>query len=273
MSASYMRFPLGQKFDFSAYNQEYCENGFTCLPSVFSIDEVNLMRASIFQCFIEKRLGQLDSTPTKYTLQERDQVHFPDLLFWPSISNKFLENIRTDARLAGIVRNFLGDNVKQLNNQAYFHLPGAPAGFEWHQDIMFREPLDRYPHIVEENGYMQTAIIIDPFTGHNGPLVFLKGSHKFGNLQLLNRDDPSFRHAKAEKPRIVKDCENVIIRAQPGDVVIWSSLTVHKSSPNAGSHARMYLMNGFAKSANCKDWPSYLKDGVVVPLVSNDIKY
>jgi ectoine hydroxylase-related dioxygenase (phytanoyl-CoA dioxygenase family) len=228
---------------------EYIEalerNGVARINGVFNKDEINDLRGLSWKAFRDAADG---------SIQWRG--HFPALLFSPTGLDKF----RTDERLAKIARSILGDNILQLNNQVYFRLPGDGDQFAWHQDISFRIPKEKFNQI--ETGYLQTAIVIDPMRRENSPIEFVYGSHKKGELNLVPRN------GSEQGLRSFRDWEFAgrPMCAEPGDVLIWSVMTVHGSRINKSNWPRMYYMNGLAK-AECvigNEFPWYMKDGKIV---------
>lgn len=185
---------------------------------------------------------------------------FPALLFCGDQLNKF----RKDGRLAEIASKALGPNILQLNNQVYFRLPGDGDQFSWHQDISFRIPKDHYQQI--ETGYLQTAIVIDQMLEENSPIEFVLGSHEQGDLDLIPRDGTERglrRYDPAEFSSVAAKS-----LALPGDVLVWSVMSVHGSQPNQSNLSRMYYMNGFAKSETVikgrEQWPRYMEGGTIL---------
>ena len=91
-----------------------------------------------------------------------------------------------------IVKTFLGDNVKQINNQVYFREPEDLDTFAWHRDTIFRES-SQFKGTVETD-YLQTIIAIDDITEENGAVEFIEGSHQWSdfdapeNLRKFKRD-------------------------------------------------------------------------------------
>jgi hypothetical protein len=68
--------------------------------------------------------------------------------------------------MSSLVKEFIGNDVRQINNQIYFRESGDYDQFAWHQDIMFREP-----HIFNEDvesDYFQTIIAVDDINEDNG---------------------------------------------------------------------------------------------------------
>jgi len=104
----------------------------------------------------------------------------------------------------------------------------------------------------------------------NGSIGFIHGSHRLGNLNLTDReglrdytDPPELPGCEGPHPYYL----------MPGDMLVWSALTVHGSRPNTSTRMRMLLMNGFARSSACDAWPHYLRDGEVVPMDAGEIPY
>jgi hypothetical protein len=248
--------------------EQYKRDGICKFNGIFSLPEINRLRSSAFVALTETSKISSRGYPHKtLELVHSSGVPSPALLFWPALCNAYQEQMRTDNRLISIVRQFLGDDVQQLNNQFYFRLPGDTDSFAWHQDIMFRNPKENYPRIVEEDGYVQTAIIVDEMSSQNGGIEFVLGSHLLGDLGLIGSDYEGLRGFNRDnKHPAFQNLPTVILEASPGDVVVWSSLTVHGSMPNSSKYPRMYLMNGFARSSNCLEWPPYLRNGSLVPL-------
>ncbi|MGE3770356.1 MAG: phytanoyl-CoA dioxygenase family protein [Bdellovibrionales bacterium] len=256
------------------YVSAYQDNGVVVIPGVFSVPEINLLRSAAFMALTQ--IQKISAAGYKHgALEEVRHKNSPipstspALLFWGALVNPVLDAFRTDRRLREIVTNLLGPDVKQLNNQMYYRLPGDGDSFAWHQDIMFRTPLAEYPGIIENDAYLQTAIVVDRISKENGGIEFVYGSHKLGNLNLIEypRDTRNLRGFSRDGSatpfaHLISD----VVEANPGDVMVWSSLTVHGSESNTSQQHRMYYMNGFAAAAHCQPWPWYTKDGILQPL-------
>jgi len=218
-------------------------DGFMKVEGMFSQAEVNSLRASVFEML--HRTGE----DRKYREGGRMQWRngYPALMFWPRLINWAFDNTTTDHRLAEFVKSELGDDVRQLNNQVYFRLPGDGDAFDWHQDMAFRQNVQ--PGI--ETAYLQTMICIDPMTVDNGCLWFLPGAEEDVARSKPPRTEPkSFPW-------------EVALTADPGDLLAWTATAVHGSRKNTSQQSRMTYMNGFAKAEFCEAWPWYLKGGLL----------
>jgi ectoine hydroxylase-related dioxygenase (phytanoyl-CoA dioxygenase family) len=178
------------------------------------------------------------------------------LIFFPALAHSYLNEIRISKPMTELVREFIGDDVRQINNQIYFRERGDLDQFAWHQDIMFRESHIFGSDVVED--YFQTIIAVDDITEENGAIEFIEGSHKTmrlyapKNLRKFERGDLKGKKYTAKK----------------GDVLIWSVMIVHGSETNNSDSSRMTYMNGFCRTKAAKTYPHYMINGQVVPYIN-----
>ena len=232
--------------------ETYERDGIAIIPSVFTREECDEIRKAAYSA-VEVR----KNPKYRHEFLQMSKNH-PALIFWPSLMSETLEKYRKDERLAEIVRYFLGNNVKQLNNQVYFRESGDGDEFAWHQDVCFRNPRTRYPGI--ETSYLQTIIAVDDIGLENSPVEFIPGSHTTGEHKIYGSADMT-KMLRTFKRQGLKGKKYT---ANAGDVMIWSVMTVHGSEANESKGNRMTYMNGFAKADSALDWGYYLKDGEVV---------
>jgi ectoine hydroxylase-related dioxygenase (phytanoyl-CoA dioxygenase family) len=229
------------------YKQTYEEKGVVVIPNIFTKEECDEIKRQAYKITDEeiKNAGYPHS-PSEMAYNKKS------LVFFPSLCNDYLNKIRTDDRMVNIVKDFIGDNVRQINNQIYFREANDKDQFAWHQDIMFRE--DKIFKDDVENDYLQTIIAIDDIDLENGAIEFIESSHKMAridvpdNLRVFNR----------------KEWSGVKYVAPKGSVMIWSVLIVHGSEPNLSKRDRMTYMNGFCRTKSANTYPYYLVDGQVV---------
>lgn len=233
--------------DIEKYKKEYDEKGIIVIPNVFTPEECDEIKKNAYLV-------------KDHDIKKKGYPHVPSekkngkrlLVFFPSLANDYLNKIRTDDRMINLVKNFIGNDVKQINNQIYFRESGDKDQFAWHQDVMFRED-NNFSNDVEDD-YFQTIIAIDDITEDNGAIEFIEGSHK-----TMKIDAPSnLRHFERNNLNGKKYIAN------KGDVLIWSVLTVHGSEPNESKKSRMTYMNGFCRSKSTKTYPDYLKNGEII---------
>ncbi|MCP5405843.1 MAG: phytanoyl-CoA dioxygenase family protein [Pseudomonadaceae bacterium] len=243
-------------------------DGVCVIPAVFDTAEIDAMRGGVFRAL-------LDANPTgKYRNGGKVQYvgkgdnAVPSIMFWPTLISTSLNGIRVDPRMAAIVAKFVGPNARQLNNQVYLRLPSEDDSFNWHQDIMFRQPIEDHPRI--EETYLQTIVAIDDVTADNGGIEFIMGSHKFGKLPFKAEQRSHLRSfSDDDLPQELRDLERKVPQLEAGDMMLWGVLTAHASRPNRTTRTRLTYMNGFCAVESAKDWPIYSEDGVVVEHADN----
>lgn len=222
------------------------EKGVQRIPGVFSRAEVEKMRGQAYRALYQAKKDRLNY------LQERADPNdpslcWPSLLFWPSKTNAYLDQIRRDGRLVEIVQQHLGPHVRQVNNQLYYRFQGDGDSFGWHRDIRFRK------HIRSADDYLQTIIVIDEITANGGAVEFVEGSHKGGEFEDLYPPG-TVNLRKFERMGI----NGTKYTAKPGDVMIWRLDVLHGSEPNESDAPRLTYMNGFCKADALDDgWPLY----------------
>lgn len=205
------------------------ENGYQLVKNVFNRGDAADIREASYKV--------LDQGYFKENFQMKNNK--PALLFWAQDCDLVLWEYANHKKLKDIVFAYLGPDVRQLNNQVYFRESGDEDEFAWHQDISFRTPKSDYKNI--ESKYLQTIIIVDGMDASNGAIEFIPGSQTRGDLNIIPRDNSENGLRKFD--RMGWHGEKVV--AEPGDVLIWSVLTIHSSEKNNSGRNRMNYMNGF----------------------------
>lgn len=232
-------------------NKEYDEKGVIVIPSVFSASECERIKREAYSVTDE----QIKAAGYPHAASEK-VYNKKSLIFFPALANSYLNDIRISKPMVELVREFIGDDVRQINNQIYFREEGDEDRFAWHQDIMFRESDIFGSDVVDD--YFQTIIAVDDITEENGAIEFIEGSHKTmridspKNLRKFERDDLKGTKYTAKK----------------GDVLIWSVMIVHGSEKNNSNSSRMTYMNGFCRTKAARSYPHYMIRGQVVSQIN-----
>lgn len=239
--------------ELNKYKRKYKKDGIVVIPNFFSDYQCKKIKEEAYKTKPE------DITKAGYPHSpEETAKNKRSLIFFPALANKYLDKIRKD--IAPVAQAFLGDNIKQVNNQVYFREAGDHDEFAWHQDIVFREPRDRFPGV--EEGYLQTIIAVDDLTLTNGSIEFINGSHSHGEQELTSNSGLTKMLRTFERHGL----EGEKYVAPKGSLLLWTVLTVHGSEANMSDSDRMTYMNGFCRAKNCLDYPWYMKDGVLQDL-------
>ena len=227
--------------------KEYEHKGVVVIPSVFTEEECDRIKSEAYGVTDDQiKVAGYKHAPSEQAYNKKS------LIFFPALANEYLNSIRTDERMQNLVREFLGDDVRQINNQIYFREEADLDTFAWHRDTIFRES-----HVFTSNlvtDYLQTVIAVDDITEENSPVEFITGSHlweTFGdpvNLRSFDRGN----------------LEGIKYTAQKGDMMVWSVMIVHGSEENKSTRSRMTYMNGFCRTRSASTYPDYLVDGNII---------
>lgn len=231
--------------------KDYDEKGIIVIPSVFSASECDQIKNSAYSVTDDQiKAAGYPHVPSEQAYNRKS------LIFFPALAHSYLNEIRISKPMTELVREFIGDDVRQINNQIYFRERGDLDQFAWHQDIMFRESHLFNNDVVDD--YFQTIIAVDDITEENGAIEFIEGSHK-----TMRIDQPK-NLRKFER----EDLKGTKYTAKKGDVLIWSVMIVHGSERNNSNSSRMTYMNGFCRTKAARSYPHYMINGQVVPQIN-----
>jgi len=133
-----------------------------------------------------------------------------------------------DPRLVDPVADLIGPNVQLHHTKLFVKPPEKGSPFPMHQDHPF------FPH---ERYTMLAAIIhFDDAPLQKGCVRVVPGSHALGPLE--HDPEGSFHLPLEQYP--VEDATP--LEAEPGDVLLFSYLTIHGSGVNKSSEARTTLL-------------------------------
>jgi len=173
------------------------------------------------------------------------------------------------ADLLSLCAGILGDDLDCFLSQYIAKRPGA-LGQPWHQDA-FYFPFDRGPQV-------GIWLAITEAREDNGPLWVLPGSHRDPVHETVPDPRP---HANYGYVEIVdRETEDAIpVLMQPGDILLFHSHLMHKSTDNMSEGSRMAMVYHVANSATVDlapekwgftppnvDWMPVLRSGERVPV-------
>ena len=106
--------------------------------------------------------------------------------------------------------------------------------FEWHQD---------YPYIMDSEDGVVFWIPFQDVDEHNGCLRVAAGSHKLGLLKmrifdLRNRQDNKQKFMEIADKSVANDFPQLSVPMKLGDVLVFSTMTLHASQANTSTRAR-----------------------------------
>jgi ectoine hydroxylase-related dioxygenase (phytanoyl-CoA dioxygenase family) len=148
---------------------------------------------------------------------------------WPRVTPEVAAWIR-DARWACVVLPALGPDVRFVREQVVTKAPRSDAEVPWHQD-------GAYARIAGE--FLTCFLALDDMDTANGCLWLLAGSSRGGLVQHVPQ---GYLQVVADPP----DAPGEAVPLRRGSLVTFSSLTFHRSGPNACDGVRPAWMLQFA---------------------------
>jgi len=167
---------------------QFHRDGYLVVPNAVTAEELASMRAEIAR-WVEESRGHsepfgpptLDGRP-RFDMGEEHRPDRPALrrVNNPSDISPAFAHVAWEARVADMVADVIGPNVKFHHCKINLKLPGTNTEVGYHQDFAYT------PHT---NDDIVTALIfIDEVTAENGALMVVPGSHK-GPIHSLFEND------------------------------------------------------------------------------------
>jgi phytanoyl-CoA hydroxylase len=198
---------------------QFDRDGFVALRGVLELDELAGLTASIddwesaTQDFLSRQPGGTMFIATK------DEITFTVHLVTRSPeARQFIVN----EVMRDLCHDLVGPQARVYWDQAVYKHPEPDREFPWHQDNGYA--------FVEPQNYLTCWVPLTPATADNGCPWVAPGWHRRGTLA---------HHVTAVGLQCFDDpTDAVAVEAEPGDIVVFSSLTPHRTGPNRTDEVR-----------------------------------
>lgn len=190
------------------HRENFRQQGFTQVPGFFTKEEMESLIRDI-------------RTADPKELQPSG-LNRGELLFYENLfpNSERIRNFISQPRLVELLKTVIGPDFWVRWDQAVFKGPGA-GEFPWHQDNAYNRLRDEH---------FQLWIALSKMNSDRGGLWLVPGSHKQGRL-------PHIRIGRYQSFTGSTD-NSICIEAEIGDVVLFSSLMLHYTSPNVSKEDR-----------------------------------
>ena len=199
-------------------HETFMEQGYQIHRQFFSEEE---MRA------LEQALAE--AKPRFPTLLNNRGLEFREFLHFNS---KPLQDFLSKKKIVDLVQSCVGPDFWLRKDQTVSKGPGG-VEFPWHQDNAYNQL---------KEGYFQLWIALTDMIPENGGLRLLPGTHRHG----LKPHRLVGNHLAWEGSA---DGE-VAVHAHRGDVLLFSSLLLHRSGPNLTPNRRLAYVAEYISSEN-----------------------
>jgi hypothetical protein len=210
---------------------EFAEKGYTIARGFFTREEAAEMLAEV-----ERRMPHEDV---------QDSLTDGALIFTANVfkGSEIVQNYLSQQRLIDFMKDVTGGDLWVRWDQAVTKRPGAGV-FHWHQD-------NGYNGLVTE--HYQLWIALTETRNQNGALWLAPGSHRKGLLPHKATEGSTQKEVPEEYIG-----ETECVDANIGDVILFSSLMLHRTGPNFSEHSRVAYV---AEYMPLKDYDFALKKG------------
>jgi len=232
------RHPLNQHFEWTPtarplkrLSEEqahaYDEQGFFVMKDAIDPDTLGSIRAET-DAFEERTTDFLRTRPEgKFAISQADAITFSPHL---SARSPRLAAFCASAVFQDVCHDLIGPDVRLYWDQAVYKKPEPAREFPWHQD-------NGYTYI-EPQRYLTCWVALNDATIENGCPWVVPGLHRYGTLA----------HWPTELGyQCLKDAPDAVPAPVPaGGMVVFSSLTPHRTGPNRTDGVRKAYIVQFA---------------------------
>jgi ectoine hydroxylase len=225
----------------------YHRDGVLVLPGLFSAAEVEALHRPLARLFAE-------GVPQNFREKDSGEVRTAMGLH---LRDETYARLACHPRLVEPAWQILGDErlyIQQDKVNAKLAFTGEV--WQWHYDFATHHNEDGVPEPLALNLH----ILLDEVNEFNGPLWFIRGSHKHGPVPAaLDRATTSYPLWCVDREsvaRLIAEGDILSAKGPAGTVLIFGDLVVHGSPPNMSPwHRRIYSLilnpvaNAYTKSA------------------------
>ncbi|GAA4469693.1 phytanoyl-CoA dioxygenase family protein [Nibrella saemangeumensis] len=215
--------------------QFYRDNGYLILRNRFSPDEVQAWQQEADQLLHADFIAENNlRTPMHQMPDGQKVVERVDPVIDVSVRFKAL---LFDDRILEPLRSIFGEEPVLFKDKLIFKVPRM-RGYEMHQDFAWWQPQageDTF-EAIHPDKILSVMLAIDPATRENGALELYPGYHR----ELLTPVGQLRNMQEAEIARMDLSGQ-VVATTEPGDIIVFHSLTPHSSEPNRSQVSRRQL--------------------------------
>ena len=241
--------------------QRFREDGFLVLPGLFSDAEFELLLGELAVLFAE-------DTPANFRERRSGVVRTAMGLH---LRNAVYARLVRHPRLVEPAMQILGDD-KLYVQQVKVNVKAAFGGevWQWHYDFATHRGEDGVPEPLALNLH----ILLDDVSEFNGPLWFIRGSHRHGpapaSLDMVTTSYPLWCVDNETVARLVDEGGIVSATGPAGTGLIFGDCLVHGSPPNMSPWSRRIfslILNPVSNALTRQQRPDHQHHRDLTPVV------
>lgn len=223
--------------DHSAQARQFAEQGYALFPGALAGEALALLRAECDR-FVAREDARMDAAGVDTIgISHRGKRYFANEC---QREVPALRRVLFSAAMTDICRATLGETAYFFFDQYVVKGPEGGLPFAWHQDSGYvvgnGGPPDHAP-------YLTCWCPLDDATEENGTVRLIPGSHRRG---ILPHDrQPGTNDLVGASG----DAEGIVVEAKAGDVVAFSSLTLHATGANRSDRPRRVYLAQYTPEA------------------------
>lgn len=228
----------------SAQLTQYQRDGFLFLRGVFSAGEILQFQAEADRLLASEWVHEknLRTRPRRLPSGALEVERFDPVI---DVSPLFHSAVHSD-RILVPLREIFGEEAVLFKDKLIFKVPGM-SGYTMHQDYAWWQPQGSESELpgIDPNKILSVMVGIDAANAENGAIQLFPNRHH----ELLSTPG-ELRNLNDAEIAVLDASTAVLGETQPGDVVIFHSLTPHCSDRNTSTRSRRQLyMTYNARSA------------------------
>lgn len=207
--------------------QEFQENGFVLVPSMFDTDEMHLLIQA----------AGADHSLREHAIDRKDgDGGISKLAAWNQPGDDLYGMFARCERIVTSMERLLGGEVYHYHSKMMLKEPRVGGAWVWHQDYGYWYHNGcLFPHMAS------CMIAVNPATRDNGCLQVLKGSHHMGRVEHLDVG----AQVGADLERVeaaLHVLETVACEMAAGDALFFHCNLLHRSEANRSDQPRWTLI-------------------------------
>lgn len=205
-------------------------DGFVVLPNLFTRAEMDQLASDIEQ-YVERHERELAAIGGESGINRAKQISFTSHL---AEQDETIRRFCLRQEIAELSSQLLGPDVDLYWNQSVFKHPETEQIFPWHQDDAYT-PVKPAP-------YLTLWLAISDATEENGCISVLPGSHRNGLVPHVQTPYGWACHSPEDPD------QGMLVPVTAGSLVVFWSMTMHKSGPNLSKDIRKAYVIQYANA-------------------------
>jgi ectoine hydroxylase-related dioxygenase (phytanoyl-CoA dioxygenase family) len=215
--------PIAGRLD-ASQRAQFDADGFLHVRGAFDADQIAAAIAEIDPWEQKVEAFLQTQKDGRFLIARAGEITFATHLVTHS---RLLREMSAAAPILDLCHDLIGPDVRLYWDQAVYKKPGTFEEFPFHQDNGYT--------FVQPQQYLTCWVALTDTDEHNGCPWVIPGWHRRGTL-AHEPTDLGFRCVEA--------CEDAVaVPANAGDIVVFSSLTPHRTGPNvSGGVRKAYIL-------------------------------